>query len=191
VTVVNPIGLPPLALGRYRPLADLPAVSEEGGVTGPPPALHPDPAHRRAFNPRMICRAVLPLAQRLHAEARSTWSTRSSSSRWPRRRRDRCHLGLPLSIKARGADISLLGRKALARARCWRRCAQAAGLLAVSRDLAGHMAAMGMPPTRSPCTTPGWTVTASAPGPTQRSGLAAELGFAMPDGPRCSPAWAR
>ncbi|MCX9146432.1 glycosyltransferase family 4 protein, partial [Erythrobacter sp. WG] len=32
VTVVNPIGLPPLALGRYRPLAALPERAEEGGV---------------------------------------------------------------------------------------------------------------------------------------------------------------
>ena len=33
VTLVNPIGLPPLALGRYRLLADLPAVNVEGGIT--------------------------------------------------------------------------------------------------------------------------------------------------------------
>ncbi|PKP90062.1 MAG: glycoside hydrolase, partial [Alphaproteobacteria bacterium HGW-Alphaproteobacteria-15] len=33
VTVVNPIGLPPLALGRYRPLAELAPVSVENGVT--------------------------------------------------------------------------------------------------------------------------------------------------------------
>ena len=69
VTVVNPIGLPPLAFGRYRALADLPQVAEEGGVTVHRPHFTLIPRIGARRNAAAIARAVLPLAQRLHAEA--------------------------------------------------------------------------------------------------------------------------
>jgi len=54
-------------------------------------------------------------------------------------------LGLPLSIKARGADIHYWGRRLGCRDQVMKAAEQAAGLLAVSASLARDMAAMGMP----------------------------------------------
>ncbi len=75
---------------------------------------------------------------------RSTWSTRSSSTPdGPAAVRIAHELGLPLSIKARGADISFWGGKAYALRKMLHAGRQAAGLLAVSAELAGRMAALG------------------------------------------------
>ena len=69
VTVVNPIGVPPVAAGRSKPLAAA-AVTDGGrGVTVHRPRFTLIPAVGGPFNPRMIVRAVLPLARRLHALA--------------------------------------------------------------------------------------------------------------------------
>ncbi len=54
-------------------------------------------------------------------------------------------LGLPLAIKARGADISLWGHKPYANRMMREAARQAKGLLAVSAALADDMAAIGLP----------------------------------------------
>jgi hypothetical protein len=72
VTVVNPIGVPPVAAGRYKPLVAAAVTGAEHGVTVHRPRFTLIPAVGGPFNPRMIVRAVLPLAQRLHALRRST-----------------------------------------------------------------------------------------------------------------------
>lgn len=145
VTVINPIGLPPLALGRYRPLAELPLVSEEGGLTIHRPRFTLIPRIGARRNGAAIARAALPLAQRLHAEAPiAVIDAQFFFPDGPAAAALARQLGLPLSIKARGSDITFWGKQPFARAQMVEAAAEAAGLLAVSRDLADHMAAMGM-----------------------------------------------
>ena len=145
VTVINPIGIPPIAVARYKRLLGALGSTEEGGVH----------VHRVRFglipkfarrNPGAIVRAVLPLARRLHAEepfdlvdAQFFYPDGPAAARIAR------ELGLPLSIKARGADIHLWGDKEWARAAMVEAGIQAAGMLAVSDPLAEDMAALGLP----------------------------------------------
>lgn len=145
VTVINPVGIPPVAFGRYKRLLGVLGPSEEHGVH----------VHRQRFtlipklarrNPAAIVRAVLPLARRLHAErpfdlvdAQFFYPDGPAAAAIAR------ELGLPLSVKARGADIHLWGGKDWARAAMVAAGAQAKGLLAVSGPLADDMAAIGLP----------------------------------------------
>jgi glycosyltransferase involved in cell wall biosynthesis len=94
----------------------------------------------------MICRAVLPLARRLHALAPfDLIDAQFFYPDGPAAARIAESLGLPLSIKARGADISLWGSKGYALRQMRRAADRAAGLLAVSEALAAEMAARGFP----------------------------------------------
>ncbi|WP_285710992.1 glycosyltransferase [Erythrobacter oryzae] len=185
VTVVNPIGLPPLALGRYRALADLPQVAEEGGVTVHRPHFTLIPRIGARRNAAAIARAVLPLAQRLHAEtpfdlvdAQFFFPDGPAAAIIAR------GLGLPLSIKARGSDITLWGKEGFAAAQMVEASRQAKGLLAVSHDLARQMAAMGMPAEKITVHYTGLDRDRFRPfdHPQLRRQLSEELGFAMPTG---------
>lgn len=184
VTVVNPIGLPPLALGRYRALADLPSVAEEGGVTIHRPHFTLIPrigAHRNAA---AIARAVLPLARRLHAEAPfDLVDAQFFFPDGPATAIIARELGLPLSIKGRGSDITLWGRHDFARSQMVAAAQAAKGLLAVSRDLAEQMAAMGMDEAKITVHYTGLDRDRFRPFEhTQlRRQLSEALGFAMPD----------
>ena len=146
VTVINPIGVPPLALGRYRAVAEAAVTGVENGVTVHRPRFMLLPALSGSINPAMIARAVLPLAKRLHAlapfdlvDAQFFYPDGPAAAKVARA------LGLPLSIKARGADISLWAGKGYALRAMLRAAGQAAGLLAVSEALAGDMAERGFP----------------------------------------------
>jgi teichuronic acid biosynthesis glycosyltransferase TuaC len=146
VTVINPIGAPPLAPGRYKPLVAAAVTGVEHGVTLHRPRFTLIPAVGGPFNPRMIVRAVLPLAQRLHALAPfDLVDAQFFYPDGPAAAKIAAALGLPLSIKARGADISHWGGKAYALRKMLRAAQQAAGLLAVSAELADRMAAIGFP----------------------------------------------
>ncbi|MFC3101293.1 glycosyltransferase [Altererythrobacter lauratis] len=146
VDVINPIGLPPIAMGRYAPLLDALISGEENGVTVHRPRFTLIPAVGGPFNPRMICRAALPIAERLHAaqpfdlvDAQFFYPDGPAAAAIARA------LGLPLSIKARGADISHWGAKPYALRKMRSAADQAAGLLAVSRALGNDMATIGLP----------------------------------------------
>ena len=146
VTLINPIGTPPIALGRYKPLLAAAVHGLEAGVTVFRPRFTLVPAIGGRFNPAMINRAILPLARRLHAaapfdlvDAQFFYPDGPAAARIAR------ELGLPLSIKARGADISLWGTKAYALQKMQTAARQAAGLLAVSDALAADMATIGLP----------------------------------------------
>jgi teichuronic acid biosynthesis glycosyltransferase TuaC len=184
VTLVNPIGLPPLALGRYRPLADLPAVSEEGGITIHRPHFTLIPRIGARRNAVAIARAVLPLVQDIHAktpidvlDAQFFFPDGPAAAEVARAS------GLPLSIKARGSDISFWGEQGFAREQMLDAARAATGLLAVSHDLAGQMAAMGMDAGKITVHYTGLDRDRFRPlGHTQlRRQLSEELGFAMPD----------
>ncbi|RZA28448.1 MAG: glycosyltransferase family 4 protein, partial [Proteobacteria bacterium] len=146
VTVINPIGIPPIAFGRYKPLLRALGASVEHGVE----------VHRLRFtliprfgarrNPAAIARAALPLARKMHAEqpfdlvdAQFFFPDGPAAATIAR------ELGLPLSIKARGADIHHWGSEQHANSALIAAGQQASGLLAVSGPLADDMVALGMP----------------------------------------------
>lgn len=149
VTVINPIGLPPLPLKRYEALRTIPAEETQGKVT----VLHPRftliPGFSGPINPALIARAVLPLAKRLHSEhpfdlidAQFFYPDGPAAAKIAR------ELRLPLAIKARGSDIHLWGERPRARRQMLAAAEQASALVSVSRALARDMAALGMPEDR-------------------------------------------
>jgi len=185
VTVINPIGVPPVPMGRYKPLADAAVTGVEHDVTVHRPRFTLIPAVGGPFNPRMIVRAVLPLAQRLHALAPfDLVDAQFFYPDGPAAARIASELGLPLSIKARGADISLWGQKAYALRKMRLAADQAAGLLAVSKALAEHMAALGFPREKITVHYTGLDRSRFRPLGRRRSRkrLAEELGLAIPEG---------
>ena len=146
VTVINPVGIPPIAFGRYAPLQKACVDGRDGAVT----------VYRRRFtliprfgakrNPQAIVAAVLPLARQLHADkpfdlvdAQFFYPDGPAAAHIAR------ELGLPLSVKARGADIHHWGALPWAREQIVAVGRQAAGMLAVSQALADDMAALGLP----------------------------------------------
>ncbi|MGN6497863.1 MAG: glycosyltransferase [Tsuneonella sp.] len=146
VTLINPIGVPPLALGSYRArrAAAVGGMENRVDVHRPQFSLIPGIGARR--NAGAIARAVLPLARKLHAE--HTFDLLDAQFFFPdgpAAARSAAELGLPLSIKARGADIHYWGAKAWARRAMLSAGRQAAGLLAVCEALAHDMAAIGLP----------------------------------------------
>jgi hypothetical protein len=168
VTVINPIGLPPLPAAlmphSYESLRAIPMMERRSGV----PVHHPRftllPGLSGRINPALITRAVLPLARRLHAEqpfdlvdAQFFYPDGPAAARIARA------LGLPYAIKARGSDIHVWGRNPAALRQMQDAARGAGALLSVSQALADDMADLGLPDRRSPCTTPGLTGAASTP----------------------------
>lgn len=145
VSVVNPIGLPPVALGRYRALSKLPPVAEEHGLTVHRPRFTLIPAVGARRNASAIAKATLPLVRRIHAETpidlidAQFFFPDGPAAAWIAK-----EMGLPLSIKARGSDITYWGGLEFARQEMLEAAAYAKGLLAVSGSMAEEMAAIGM-----------------------------------------------
>ena len=149
LTLLNPIGLPPFPLAlhpRYRRLRGVAMVEQRGGV----PVLRPRftllPGIGGRFNAGAIARAVLPLARQLHADAPfDLVDAQFFYPDGPAAVRIGRALNLPISIKARGADIHHWGH-APGTARQVRDAGLAAtGLLAVAGGIADDMAALGIP----------------------------------------------
>lgn len=146
VTVINPIGLPPVRLGRYARLAGAAHGGTEHGVSVHRPSFPLIPRFGGPINPWLIARSVLPLARRLHAQAPfDLVDAQFFYPDGPAAAKIAAALGLPLSIKARGADISYWGAQASALRQMRSAAGQAAGLLAVSEALGRDMAAIGLP----------------------------------------------
>ncbi|VVS99437.1 putative teichuronic acid biosynthesis glycosyltransferase TuaC [Sphingomonas sp. EC-HK361] len=150
--VVAPIGLPPwplTRLDRFRALAELPHAEAWKGLSVHRPRFTAMPlTHGRRFVPALN-RALIPLLDRLRDEA--PFDVIDASFFFPdgpaavaMRRR----YGVPVSIKARGADIHHWGH-APSTARQVRDAGRAAeGLLAVSETMRADMAAIGIPAER-------------------------------------------
>jgi glycosyltransferase involved in cell wall biosynthesis len=149
LTMVSPIGVPPWPLSRRHPYDKLAAIPERSEVSGLP-VLYPKftliPKIGGDSNPARIARAVLPLVRRLHAEqpfdlvdAQFFFPDGPAAAIVAR------ELGLPLTIKSRGADIHYWGQRPAALKQMQQAAHQAAGMLAVSRALREDMVALGMP----------------------------------------------
>jgi glycosyltransferase involved in cell wall biosynthesis len=146
VTAINPIGVPPVPFGHYRALARAAVDGVEHRVSVHRPTFPLIPRYGAALNPRLVARAVLPLARRLHAEAPfDLVDAQFFYPDGPAAARVAEALGLPLAIKARGADIQYWGTRGYALKRMRAAAAQASVLLAVSEALANDMAALGFP----------------------------------------------
>lgn len=145
VTLINPIGVPPIRFGKYRLLAAAATDGLERGVNVYRPLFPLIPRLGTRFNPALIANTILPLARRLHSQrpfdlvdAQFFYPDGPAAARISRA------LNLPLSIKARGSDISYWGNKAYARRQMIAAAQAAAGLLSVSQALADDMERLGM-----------------------------------------------
>ena len=104
VTVINPIGIPPIAFGRYRDLTRLPGVSDEGGIVVHRPRFTLIPKVGARRNVSAIIKAVQPLVERIHAETPiDLMDAQFFYPDGPAVAALAQGLGLPYSIKARGA----------------------------------------------------------------------------------------
>ncbi len=149
LVLVNPIGLPPFPLSlhpRYAPLRAVAAREERGGVPVLRPRFRLVPGIGGRFNAAAVARAVLPLARRLHADqpfdlvdAQFFHPDGAAAVRIG------AALGLPVSIKARGADIHHWGKAPGTAAQVLDAGLKAQGLLAVAGGIADDMAALGIP----------------------------------------------
>ena len=148
VRVVSPVGLPPWPLSRHPHYAARAALAEQEQWKGLPvwrPAYRVWGPLGQAGSARRMAAALLPGLRRLRAEfpfdvidAQFFWPDGPAAARL-------AHvLGVPFSIKARGADIHHWGRPAGTRGQIVEAAAAADGLLAVSDALAGDMAALGI-----------------------------------------------
>lgn len=146
VSVVNPIGLPPIPLGRYRALSQLDERAEENGITVHRPRFTLIPAVGARRNAAAIAKAALPLVKRIHAaDPIDLIDAQFFFPDGPAAAIVAQEMGLPFSIKARGSDINYWGGYDFARDQMLGAADAATGLLAVSESLAGQMTDLGMP----------------------------------------------
>ncbi len=146
VTVINPIGLPPVRWGRYSALARAALDEDEGRVEVRRPTFPLVPGLSGRWNPALIARSVLPLARHLHESAPfDLVDAQFFYPDGPAAARIAGELGLPLAIKARGADISYWGARRYALRQMRAAAERAAVVLAVSQALAKDMTALGLP----------------------------------------------
>lgn len=148
LTMVNPIGIPPWPLSLREPhawLRELPPLSELDGLEVRHPRFTSVPLIGVDGNPRRIAAAILPMARRWHAEAPfHVVDAQFFFPDGPAAAIVARALDLPLSIKARGADIHHWTTRPRARRQILAAARQAAGMLAVSQALRADMAALGM-----------------------------------------------
>jgi len=148
VTVVAPRGIPPWPLSRharYRALASLPAREAWHGLDVHRPRFPILPAIGGRWHPALMTRAILPLVARLHGER--PFDVIDASFFFPDgpvARRLSMALGIPYSVKARGADIHHWGRHPATAAMVRAAGEAAAGLLAVSAAMKADMGTLGM-----------------------------------------------
>ncbi|SFF84401.1 Glycosyltransferase involved in cell wall bisynthesis [Novosphingobium sp. CF614] len=152
LTMVSPIGMPPWPFSTrppYARLRDIPEVSEAVGIKVYYPRFTLFPKIGGDSNPGRIAGAVLPLVRELHKEkpfdlvdAQFFFPDGPAAAIVARA------LGLPLTIKSRGADIHFWGQRPRALEQMKEAAGQAAGLLAVSQALRQDMIDLGMPAER-------------------------------------------
>jgi teichuronic acid biosynthesis glycosyltransferase TuaC len=147
VTVINPIGIAPWPLSLFGEQARLGDLHNEqwGELDVYRPRFTAIPKIGGRINPDMIARAVLPLAKRLHAEIGfDLIDAEFFYPDGPAAMKLSEALGIPFTIKARGADIHHWGKQPGCMPKILEAADKAAGLLAVSGALKADMVALGM-----------------------------------------------
>jgi glycosyltransferase involved in cell wall biosynthesis len=148
LTVIAPLGIPPWPLSlhpRYRALAALPAQEQWRGLDVHRPRFPILPAIGGRWHPALMTRAILPLVERLHRAA--PFDIMDASFFFPDgpvALRLSHRLGIPYSVKARGADIHHWGHHPATAPMVRDAADKAAGLLAVSAAMRADMAALGI-----------------------------------------------
>ncbi|WP_420143420.1 glycosyltransferase [Sphingobium sp.] len=148
VTVIAPVGLPPWPLSlaaRYAPLRALPRKERWRELTVYRPTFPIIPKFGGPANVGAMTRAILPLVRRLHAE--KPFDVIDASFFFPDgpvAQRLSKALGIPYSVKARGADIHYWGTQRRTRKMVKQAADGAAGLLAVSEAMRRSMERMGI-----------------------------------------------
>lgn len=148
VTVIAPVGLPPWPLSlaaRYAPLRALPRKERWRELTVYRPIFPIIPKIGGRTNVTTMTRAILPLVKRLHAQ--KPFDVIDASFFFPDgpvAQRLSKALGIPYSVKARGADIHHWGTQRGTRKLVRQAADGAAGLLAVSDAMRRSMARMGI-----------------------------------------------
>ncbi len=148
VTVVAPIGIPPWPLSRhlhYAALLNLPVQERWRDLTVHRPRFPVIPKVGGALHVANMTRAILPLIRRLHEQ--TPFDVIDASFFYPDgpvAQRIARKLGIPYSVKARGADIHYWGRNPGTRKAVLGAGRDAAGLLAVSEAMKRSMVALGM-----------------------------------------------
>lgn len=150
--LVAPLGLPPWPLsrrGHYAPLAALPRHEDWKDVETWRPRFLNLPGTSGRLHPAMLTRALLPLLTRIRSDfAFDVIDASFFFPDGPAAVTLGRYFEVPVSIKARGADIHHWGR---APATAWQvaTAGQAAdGLLAVSQAMKADMVALGIPAER-------------------------------------------
>lgn len=147
VTVINPIGMAPWPLSLLGDQARLRDLHNEqwGELDVYRPRFTAIPKIGGRLNPDMIARAVLPLAKKLHAEIGiDLIDAEFFYPDGPAAMKLSEALGIPFTIKARGADIHHWGKQPGCAEQIVEAADKAAGLLAVSGALKADMVALGM-----------------------------------------------
>jgi teichuronic acid biosynthesis glycosyltransferase TuaC len=148
LTVIAPVGLPPFPLSlhrRYRALRDLPPMESWNGLTVRRPRFTLVPRIGARLNPAKVARAVLSAVR---GQSFDIVDAQFFYPDGPAAMRVAAALGLPFSIKARGADISHFGHVPATAPQLLAAAARAVGLLAVSDAMRGEMAAIGIDPAK-------------------------------------------
>lgn len=148
VTVINPLGIAPWPLSlsaTYAGLRALPRHEQWRGLDVYRPRFAALPKVGGRMNPAMIARAVLPLAKQLHAEMPfDLIDAEFFYPDGPAAMRLSEALGIPFTIKARGADIHHWGGAPGCASQLLEAADKASALLAVSGALKADMAALGI-----------------------------------------------
>ena len=147
VTVINPIGIAPWPLSLFANTARLADLHDEqwGELDVYRPRFMAIPRIGGRLNPNIIVRMVLPLAKRLHAEIGfDLIDAEFFYPDGPAAMKLAGALGIPFTIKARGADIHHWGGQPGCREQIIEAADKAAGLLAVSDALKADMVSLGM-----------------------------------------------
>ena len=182
VEVVAPVPLPPGPLARvahYRKRAALPLHEVRNGLSVHRPRCLHFPRIGARFQPALMAHALLPFLRELRErfpfdviDAEFFWPDGPAAVRLGEA------LGVPVSIKARGADIQMWGQTGFGGRQLRTAGAGAAGMLAVSAALKRDMTALGLPGERIRVHYTGVDLDAFAPA--DRAEAKARLGITGP-----------
>lgn len=148
MTIVVPVGLPPFPLSlhkRYRALRALPRAESWNGLTVLRPRFTLIPRVGARFSPAKVGRAVLAAVRGREFDIVDAQFFYPDG---PAAMRIADTLGLPFSVKARGADISHFGHHPATAPQLLAAAAHATGLLAVSDAMRRDMAGIGIDPAK-------------------------------------------